>query len=333
MTMVWEMLSYICTLSAAALAGSAYVWYIKPGLIVKGLMRFSMYKNGGRVKFVRRDDRHYCYAERGHQQKDRSTLVLVHGFSASKDQWLGILQRLPKDLHIIMVDLPGHGNTFIPPGDISLEAFMGYLRECLQLIGLGDSNIHMVGTSMGGALVALYAATFPDHMEKLTVVCPAMRTPVTTPFLEECEKEPVEKCRLIPVSIEGVREMLNTCMYRKPKISNQFLLGILQLRLPKTDFYRRLFDAMNNEEGNMDMFLKKLTAIKAPTHVIWGKHDQLLHISGVDVLKERVPTIEQIDLFEECGHSVAMDRPGQLVKSILQFRGELPAPKDGEKIE
>ena len=48
-----------------------------------------------------------------------------------------------------------------------------------------------------------------------------VRTPVTTPFLEECEKEPVEKCRLIPTSVDEVRNMLNTCMYKKPTISNQ----------------------------------------------------------------------------------------------------------------
>ena len=40
---------------------------------------------------------------------------------------------------------------------------------------MSDKPIHLVGTSMGGALVALYAATYPDCVEKLTLICPASK--------------------------------------------------------------------------------------------------------------------------------------------------------------
>ena len=47
--------------------------------------------------------------------------------------------------------------------------------QLLTACGMSDKPIHLVGTSMGGALVALYAATYPDCVEKLTLICPASK--------------------------------------------------------------------------------------------------------------------------------------------------------------
>ena len=50
---------------------------------------------------------------------------------------------------------------------------------------------------------------------------------------------------------------------------------------------------------------------------------QLIHPSGAERMQKDIPACVRVDMIERCGHSVNMDRPGQVVKVLLQFRGEL----------
>ena len=40
-------------------------------------------------------------------------------------------QYLPKDIHIVAIDLPGHGDTYVPEAgeDISFEMFVSSIKE------------------------------------------------------------------------------------------------------------------------------------------------------------------------------------------------------------
>ena len=40
------------------------------------------------------------------------------------------------------------------------------------------------------------------------------------------------------------------------------------------------------------------------------------------MLRAKLPNLQSVEVYDRCGHSVCMDRPGALVKSLLQFRGE-----------
>ena len=39
------------------------------------------------VKFIGDEDYVFCYGERGQKSPDRSSILLIHGFTSSKDQW------------------------------------------------------------------------------------------------------------------------------------------------------------------------------------------------------------------------------------------------------
>ncbi len=54
--------------------------------------RTVFYMSGLRPHYVKAGKYVYCYGERGAPRDDRSSLLLVHGFSSSKDQWVQIVQ-------------------------------------------------------------------------------------------------------------------------------------------------------------------------------------------------------------------------------------------------
>ncbi len=38
-------------------------------------------------------------------------MLLLHGFASSKDTWCRMASYIPKRIHVVAVDLPGHGGT------------------------------------------------------------------------------------------------------------------------------------------------------------------------------------------------------------------------------
>lgn len=65
---------------------------------------------GMQVRYVHHEDYQFCYSFRGRPGHKPSVLML-HGFSAHKDMWLSVVKFLPKNLHLVCVDMPGHEGT------------------------------------------------------------------------------------------------------------------------------------------------------------------------------------------------------------------------------
>ena len=49
--------------------------------------------------------------ERGNAKACEISLLLVHGFSSNKESWCMMGKYIPKRIHIVALDLPGHGST------------------------------------------------------------------------------------------------------------------------------------------------------------------------------------------------------------------------------
>ena len=52
----------------------------------------------------------YSYLEVGEGQ----TILLLHGFTGSKETWTNLINRLKQNFHVIAIDLLGHGETESP---------------------------------------------------------------------------------------------------------------------------------------------------------------------------------------------------------------------------
>ncbi|KAA9133820.1 alpha/beta hydrolase [Microbacterium caowuchunii] len=89
------------------------------------------------------------------------TVVLVHGEVASAAFWEEFMQDLPSDLRVIAVDLRGFGGTESLPVDATrgVRDFSEDLRATLEALGIPAA--HLVGWSLGGAVVMQYALDHP----------------------------------------------------------------------------------------------------------------------------------------------------------------------------
>src|ERR1051326_6904738 len=85
-----------------------------------------------------------------------ASLVLLHGVGHRRQAWGSVVDRLAPHRDVIMVDLPGHGESPpLAPGVPIVDALLGPVRELLD--DLDVARPHVAGNSLGGRL-ALEAA-------------------------------------------------------------------------------------------------------------------------------------------------------------------------------
>lgn len=189
------------------------------------------------------DGHHMVYLERGQPGPGRPTVVLLHGFASMKENWGLWLQKLPREWHILVPDLPGLGESDYLPG-----ASYGYQAQALRLrdwlAGFPTDNIHIAGSSMGGAIAAMLAHAMAPAPRSLTLLNSAgipehSDVDIDAPF--ESDRDQL----LIPNGWKGVYRMFNSVGSGKASVSGLALTGLLGPDLlQRTDALRHIFRDM-----------------------------------------------------------------------------------------
>jgi pimeloyl-ACP methyl ester carboxylesterase len=109
----------------------------------------------------------------------KDALVFVHGWTCSSKSWRFQENAFP-DRRVIIVDLPGHGESSAPKANYSLAFFARSLDAVLSDAGV--ERAVLIGHSMGAPIVGRFARDYPKKTLGLVLVDGAMR-----PFLPDAE--------------------------------------------------------------------------------------------------------------------------------------------------
>lgn len=102
-------------------------------------------------------------------------IVLVPGLGSQRMQWMPTARKLISGYHVVMVDLPGHGESPMPD-PFSFEAAAAQLDAVLAKQN-PDSTI-VVAHGVGGLIAVLEAKAHPERMRGLVAIDASMRSPI-----------------------------------------------------------------------------------------------------------------------------------------------------------
>ncbi len=94
-------------------------------------------------------------------------IVFVHGLMAFSANWRKIASRLENDFQCLIYDQRGHGRSFKPESGYTPEIFAEDLYKITN--ELGWDRFHLVGHSMGGRNVMVFANKYPEKVRTLTI--------------------------------------------------------------------------------------------------------------------------------------------------------------------
>jgi pimeloyl-ACP methyl ester carboxylesterase len=106
---------------------------------------------------------HYLTAGQG------PTVILLHGYTQTSRMWRPIIPQLAEKFTVIAPDLPGIGDSSIPPDDqINMIVAAKQIHELVRSLKIDRARV--VGHDIGLMVAYAYAAQFPNETEKLAVM-------------------------------------------------------------------------------------------------------------------------------------------------------------------
>jgi len=116
----------------------------------------------------------------GEPSPDKTPLVIVHGWMDVAASYQFVVDALSHDHYVIAPDWRGYGQT--PSGGVDNFWFPDYLADLDFLLDhyAPNSQVNLVGHSMGGNVVMLYAGVRPERIRRL-VNLEGFGLPATTP--------------------------------------------------------------------------------------------------------------------------------------------------------
>lgn len=253
----------------------------------------------------------------------KPTVVLLHGFAAEKDNWVRMVRSMD-DYHVIIPDLPGHGES-----SFSQDDYYGFDRQSLRLAefidALGLTRFHLVGNSMGGGIAALYTYRHQSHVLSLTLMDAVgfygSEASDVEKVLEANQENP-----LIVRSREGFDTLIEYAMNQPPFMPWPAANVLARRAIERQHKNDHIFDHIFKEAqaakyaGGFKHIFEK---INVPSYVIWGDQDRVLHVSSVESFFMHMPNV-QVDVLPQVGHAPMLEKPEMSASMVMEFWSQLP---------
>jgi len=272
------------------------------------LIGFERLMAGVHRKTAQVGDHRIAYSEGGKGEP----VVLVHGFSASGDSWNQISAQLTKRYHVIAPDLPGWGeSTRIDSASYAYPAQVERLHQFLQQLGL--TRFHLVGHSMGGFIASAYAARYPDEVITLGLIAPHG---ITEPEQSDLARAVGQGDNWLVVNSEqGFDRLMQNLFVKRPYIPRAVTKYLTQVTISRAAKTQRIFDEL---QTNNPPLVERLGQIKAPTFIIWGDQDKLIHVSAAEVFHRGISGSEVL-IMKQTGHMPLLENVKQCASAYMAF--------------
>ncbi|MFN7341334.1 MAG: alpha/beta fold hydrolase [Opitutia bacterium] len=223
-------------------------------------------------------------------------LVMLHGGSGSWRHWLRNIPAFTGQRMVICPDLPGLGDSDMPPPGAGPADIAAILRDGLRCV-LGDTQYDLVGFYFGALCAGHLAATDPDHCASLTIVGAGALG---------FQRSPTELVKVRP--LEGAereaanRHNLAALMFADASRIDEVALAMQDLHTRRARFKSRGW-------ASTDSLKQASLRSRAPLGAIYGEQDAIArpHVQlRLDLVHEMRPGA-RTELIQGAGHWVAYE--------------------------
>ncbi len=244
-------------------------------------------------------------------------VVLVCGFAVPYPIWNPTFDFLTENgYRVLRYDLFGRGYSDRP--DLTYNADL-YDRQLLDLLSALEISppVDLLGLSMGGPIVAVFADRHPDLVRRLGLVDPAGFTTryrwlikvLKTPILGEWLMSLFGDWALLSdlekdlLHFEGVPEFIE-----KSRDQMKF-----------TGYKQALLSTMRHGSlNNMGDTFRRVGEQNRPTLLLWGREDDLVPFKTHKKFLKAIPHIE-FHAIDQAGHIPHFERPEVVNPILLEF--------------
>lgn len=242
----------------------------------------------------------------------RSILVL-HGLGTSAEAMMGVAAIMRDTNRVLVPDLPGFGEHAMHEGrKHDWRFYIDEIERLRQHEQLGQVDV--IGTSMGGAFAAAYAATYPESVRRIVLLSPAgVTAPVQNAFMKRVAAGE------IPLDIKddaSFDEVLRLNFPKPPEMPAPIRQAFIDRAIERREALLSIIDDTRGFlMGGVEPLMRD---IKAPVLVLYGSADQLTDPSMMSVWRAGLPDFTG-EVLDGAGHVLLYDRPREVAERMRAF--------------
>lgn len=242
-------------------------------------------------------------------------VVMLHGFTGSKENWYPVAERLRGKYRLLIPDLPGWGESERQPGaDYGFVAQSARVAEFIQALS-PNQPVVLLGHSMGGGIAALVAARHPQRVDRIGLLDAAGVRFKDNQFGIDV------LAGANPFAVGDrvtLQRYIDTVFHRvdsKPWIPWPASSGLIAKRRHDAAFEQAVLEHIGR---GPDRFLPGEVAaeIRQPALLLWGRQDAVIDPSALDLYAARMPQASKV-LVDDAGHMSLMEQPDAVAAAVI----------------
>ncbi len=254
------------------------------------------------------------------QVRSDSVLVILHGFRGNHKGLAELAHSLATQ-KVIMLDLPGYGDSECFDDVHDLQAYAHFLNDFFKALGL--TKVIVIGHSFGASTAIVFASLYPRSVEKLILIAPVTHAHT---FEAALGKAYYRIAFFLPSSLRS--------HWIKSSLID-YISYIILLKTSAPRRYHRLILANRHNLKNLDervvtenflsfysLDLYRCAAkIHAPTLIVFGDADHISPTKSMLKLSKKIARCE-IVIIPKAGHLVPLETPytvSHIVKNFLKI--------------
>ncbi|WP_175479219.1 MULTISPECIES: alpha/beta fold hydrolase [unclassified Pseudomonas] len=248
--------------------------------------------------------------------KNGPTLLLVHGFASSKEVWHALGETLTTRFHVIIPDLPGWGaSTRIAQGNYDIDAQAARLDAFITALDI--QGVTLVGHSMGGAIVGVYAAENPARVARLALIGSLGLSFAENDFIRTLT------AGINPFIYDdraGVERTARWVYLKPPALSDQQVDDAIAGNRAQRSFIESTLARIRIPSQWLALE-PRLAQLTLPVLGVGCRQDKVIDISALDTLRNGLPTTQDTRLvtLEGCNHLPMIERPTETAQLLGDF--------------
>jgi pimeloyl-ACP methyl ester carboxylesterase len=257
-------------------------------------------------------------------------LLFIHGLGGCWQNWLLNIPAFMDTHRVIAPDLPGFGESPLPPdGKLSIQGMAQSVAELCRALGVSTAGV--VGNSMGGFIGAELALRFPTQVTHLVLVSAAGLS------IEERRREPlIAATRVLALGFPLVTGRSNTAV-RRPRMRRmamQLLVRYPEKLTPALSFELARGAGKPGLVPGMQALLSysfrdRLAEIEVPVLVVWGANDMLVPVADAQEYVDLIGPNARREVFADTGHLSMLERPSRFNELLRGFLAGEREPEAG----
>jgi pimeloyl-ACP methyl ester carboxylesterase len=218
-------------------------------------------------------------------------VLILHGWGASMETIMPIVNTLKKDHTVFALDLPGFGKSQEPEEVFGSFCYADMVKEFMDRLIPG--KLSLVGHSFGGKLAIILSSKYPDLFQRVVLIDSAGLIPKRT-----------LKYHIRVKGFKLLKKLYTTLVFwedkdkRMEKLYRKFGSDDYQ---NSTGIMRKILVRVVNE--NLKPILRD---IKAPTLLIWGDKDDATPLYMGHIMEKEIKDSGLV-VFEGAGHYSYLD--------------------------